>query len=204
MPGFPVIEQEEQMEISRNATTAKGPAETFTGDVWVDPITRGLPPSQLNVAAVRFTPGARTAWHSHDGGQTLYVTEGRGLVQARGLQITELNPGDVVFAPDGEEHWHGASPDHFMTGYGHTRWAPSRRTVAMGSTRSDPRTARVVALGPNHAAATTGPGDVPNPSSLHRERALPCLERLTAKVLPLATACAAVRVLEHRLSEECA
>ena len=87
------------MEISRNAATAKGPAETFTGDVWVDPITRGLPPSQLNVAAVRFTPGARSAWHSHDGGQTLYVTEGHGLVQVRGQQIIELNPGDVVFAP---------------------------------------------------------------------------------------------------------
>ena len=92
------------MQISRSAATAKGPAATFTGDVWVDPITRGLPTSQLNVAAVRFSPGARSAWHSHEGRQTLYVTEGRGLVQARGHQITELNPGDVVFAPDGEEH----------------------------------------------------------------------------------------------------
>ena len=103
------------MEISRSAATAKGPAETFTGDVWVDPITRGLPPSRLNVAAVRFTPGARSAWHSHDGGQTLYVTEGRGLVQVRGQEIVELNAGDVVFAPDGEEHWHGTRPDSFMT-----------------------------------------------------------------------------------------
>jgi quercetin dioxygenase-like cupin family protein len=90
----------------------------------VDPITRGLPPSQLSVAAVRFSPGARSAWHSHEGGQTLYVTEGRGLVQARGHQITELNPGDVVFAPDGEEHWHGASPDHFMTHLSITEGAP--------------------------------------------------------------------------------
>jgi quercetin dioxygenase-like cupin family protein len=79
------------MEISREAATARGPAETFTGEVFVDPITRGLPPSQLNVAAVHFTPGARSAWHSHQGGQTLYVTEGRGLVQARGQQIVELN-----------------------------------------------------------------------------------------------------------------
>lgn len=69
------------MDISPKPPTAKGPAETFTGDVWVDPVTRGLPPSQLNVAVVRFSPGARTAWHSHDGGQTLHVTEGRGLVQ---------------------------------------------------------------------------------------------------------------------------
>lgn len=87
------------MEISREAATARGPAETFTGEVFVDPVTRGLPPSQLNVAAVHFTPGARTAWHSHQGGQTLYVTEGRGLVQPRGQQIVELNPGDVIFAP---------------------------------------------------------------------------------------------------------
>jgi quercetin dioxygenase-like cupin family protein len=120
----PPHHEETQMEISRNAATAKGPAETFTGDVWVDPITRGLPPSPLNVAAVRFAPRARTAWHSHDGGQTLYVTEGRGLVQARGQQITELNPGDVVFAPDGEEHWHGARPDHFMTHLSITEGAP--------------------------------------------------------------------------------
>jgi hypothetical protein len=62
----------------------------------LNPITRALPPSHLNVAAVRFAPGARTAWHSHDGGQTLYVTEGRGLVQARGQQITELTPGDFI------------------------------------------------------------------------------------------------------------
>jgi len=62
------------MEISREAVTARGPAETFSGEVFVDPITRGLPSSQRNVAAVHFTPGARSAWHSHQGGQTLYVT----------------------------------------------------------------------------------------------------------------------------------
>src|SRR5580698_5023823 len=97
------------MEISRSAATAKGPAVTFTGDVWVDPITRGLPPSQLSVAAVRFSPGARSAWHSHDGGQTLYVTDGRGLVQVRGQDAVVLNAGDAAYAPDGEEHWHGAT-----------------------------------------------------------------------------------------------
>jgi quercetin dioxygenase-like cupin family protein len=112
------------MKISREAATAKGAPETFTGDVWVDPVTRGLPPSQLNVAAVHFTPGARTAWHSHDGGQTLYVTEGRGLVQARGQEAVELAPGDVVFAPDGEEHWHGASAGHFMTHLSITEGGP--------------------------------------------------------------------------------
>lgn len=103
------------MEISAKPPTVKGPAETFTGLVWIDPITRGLPPSQINVAAVRFSPSARSAWHSHSGGQTLYVTEGRGLVQVRGEEAVELHAGDVVFVPDGEEHWHGATPDDFMT-----------------------------------------------------------------------------------------
>jgi quercetin dioxygenase-like cupin family protein len=112
------------MEIPAKPPTIKGPAGTFTGDVWIDPITRGLPPSQLTVAAVRFSPGARTAWHSHDGGQTLYVTEGRGLVQARGEEPVELNAGDVVFAPDGEEHWHGATPEDFMTHLSITEGAP--------------------------------------------------------------------------------
>ena len=68
------------------------------------PHHQGLPPSQLNVGAVRFTLRARSVWHSHDGGQTLYITEGLGLVQVRGQQIVELNPGDVVFAPHGKEH----------------------------------------------------------------------------------------------------
>jgi quercetin dioxygenase-like cupin family protein len=86
--------------------------------------TRGLPPSALNVAAVRFSPGARSAWHSHDGGHTLYVTEGRGRVQLRGQDMAELNPGDVVYAPDGEEHWHGAAPDRFMTHLSITEGAP--------------------------------------------------------------------------------
>jgi quercetin dioxygenase-like cupin family protein len=103
---------------------APDPAETFTGEAWVDPITRGLPPSQLNVAVVRFSPGARSAWHTHDGGQTLHVTEGRGLVQVRGQQAVELRPGDVIYAPDGEEHWHGATPDDFMTHLSITEGAP--------------------------------------------------------------------------------
>jgi quercetin dioxygenase-like cupin family protein len=71
------------MEISAKQPTVKGPAEPFTGDVWADPITRGLPPSRLNVAAVRLPPGARSAWYSHEGGQTLYVTEGGGRAGPR-------------------------------------------------------------------------------------------------------------------------
>lgn len=112
------------MEFSPKPPTVKGPGETFTGDVWVDPITRGLPASQLNAAAVRFTPGARSAWHSYGGGQTFYVTEGRGLVQVRDHDAVELQAGDVVYAPDGEEHWHGATPDDFMTHLSITEGAP--------------------------------------------------------------------------------
>ncbi|HWE58030.1 MAG TPA: cupin domain-containing protein [Acidimicrobiales bacterium] len=103
------------METPAKPASIKGPDANFTGDVWIDQISRGLPPAPLNVGAVHFTPGARTAWHSHAGGQTLYVTEGRGLVQSRGEAAVVVNPGDVVFAPDGEEHWHGATADHFMT-----------------------------------------------------------------------------------------
>ncbi len=103
------------MEQRPKQPTGKGPAEWFTGDVWIDPITQGEPPSQLNMGAVHFPPGARTAWHSHEGGQTLYVTEGLGLVQSRGGQTVEIGPGDVIYTPNGEEHWHGASPEHFLT-----------------------------------------------------------------------------------------
>jgi quercetin dioxygenase-like cupin family protein len=101
--------------MEQRPTQTTGPAEWFTGDVWIDPITQGEPPSKLNIGAVLFTPGARTAWHFHQGGQTLYVTEGRGLVQSRGEQTVEIRPGDVIYTPTCEEHWHGATPQHFMT-----------------------------------------------------------------------------------------
>jgi quercetin dioxygenase-like cupin family protein len=103
------------MERLPKQSTIKGPDEWFSGDVWIDPIVLGEPPSQLNIASVHFTPGAHTAWHSHEGGQTLYVTEGRGLVQSRDAEAHEIRSGDLVYTPDGEEHWHGASPDHLMT-----------------------------------------------------------------------------------------
>lgn len=112
------------MEILAKQPSVRGPAEWFTGDVWIDAIARGREPSNLNVGAVRFSPGARTAWHSHHLGQTLYVTEGRGLVQSRGQAVVEIRPGDVVYTPDGEEHWHGAAPDHFMTHLSMTEGPP--------------------------------------------------------------------------------
>lgn len=103
------------MEIVSKVPSARGPAEWFTGDVWIDVIARGEEPSRIRVNAVRFLPSARSAWHSHGLGQTLYVTEGRGLVQSRGDRIVEIRPGDVVYTAPEEEHWHGAAPDHFMT-----------------------------------------------------------------------------------------
>ncbi len=103
------------MGVQPKKPTVKGPADWFTGEVWIDSIVQPSDHSTLNVGAVHFTPGARTAWHSHDGGQTLYVTEGRGLVQPRGEEVVGLRPGDVHLTPDGQEHWHGAEHEHFMT-----------------------------------------------------------------------------------------
>ena len=103
------------MEVQPERPSAKGPAEWFTGDVWIDAIARGEGPSRVRVNAVRFTPGARTAWHSHALGQTLYVTDGVGRVQSRDAEIMAIRAGDVIVTPADEWHWHGAAPDHFMT-----------------------------------------------------------------------------------------
>jgi quercetin dioxygenase-like cupin family protein len=103
------------MEIVKREPTARGPADRFTGDVWLDVIARGEGPSRIRVNTVRFTPGARNAWHRHAVGQTLHVTEGVGRVQARGGEILEIRAGDTIHTPPGEWHWHGAAPDHFMT-----------------------------------------------------------------------------------------
>ncbi|MGW4909159.1 (R)-mandelonitrile lyase [Streptomyces sp. NPDC004270] len=103
------------MEFLAKKPSAKGPAERFTGDVWVDTIAEGEPPSRLRAGLVRFAPCARTAWHRHAAGQTLHVTEGVGLVQARGGEVMVMRPGDTVHTPPGVWHWHGAAPDHFMT-----------------------------------------------------------------------------------------
>ena len=102
------------MEVLKKQPTAKGPAAWFTGDVWFDVIARGEEPSRMRVNTVRFAPCARTAWHRHAVGQTLHVTDGIGLVQARGGEIVEMRPGDTVYTPAGEWHWHGAAPEDFM------------------------------------------------------------------------------------------
>jgi quercetin dioxygenase-like cupin family protein len=103
------------MDILPPRPTTKGPEQWFTGDVHFDVIARGEEPSRVRVNTVRFAPGARTAWHSHAMGQTLHVTEGIGLVQSRGGEIIVMRPGDTVHTPPGEWHWHGATPENFMT-----------------------------------------------------------------------------------------
>jgi quercetin dioxygenase-like cupin family protein len=103
------------MTVQPTPPTTKGPAGWFTGDVYIDAVVRGEAPSRVRVSAVRFTPGARTAWHAHALGQTLYVTEGHGLVQSRGSSAQGIRAGDVVHTPADEWHWHGAAPDHFMS-----------------------------------------------------------------------------------------
>ena len=83
--------------------------------MWIDPVGEGDKPAQWALNAVHFSPGARTAWHRHSAGQTLYVTEGEGLVQPRGGDIATIRPGDVIRAAAEEWHWHGAAPDSPMT-----------------------------------------------------------------------------------------
>lgn len=104
------------MQITRDSLdTATGPSEWFTGIVYIDSIATASAPSRLQAASVHFTPGARTAWHTHPYGQTIYVTEGIGLCQRRGGQIETIRSGDRVYFAPGEDHWHGAAPNRFMT-----------------------------------------------------------------------------------------
>ena len=103
------------MEVQARKPTAKGPAEWFTGDVYVDPIAQNQGPSPISLGAVHFTPCAHTAWHRHSHGQTLFVTEGEGFVQARGGALIRIRPGDVIVTPPGEWHWHGATAVTLMT-----------------------------------------------------------------------------------------
>ncbi len=102
------------MKLTHSGGTAAGPEDWFTGTVFVDTLRAPDEQSAVGCAYVRFAPGARTAWHRHPHGQTLYVTEGVGYVAVRGGEVREIRPGDVVFVEPDEEHWHGAAPDRFM------------------------------------------------------------------------------------------
>ncbi|WP_026912006.1 (R)-mandelonitrile lyase [Patulibacter minatonensis] len=103
------------MKITRNTLpTTPGPADWFTGTVLIDTVATPEATSTVAAANVHFTPGARTAWHTHPHGQTIWVTEGTGLCQREGGPVEVLHPGDRVFFEPGEDHWHGAAPDRFM------------------------------------------------------------------------------------------
>jgi quercetin dioxygenase-like cupin family protein len=105
------------VEIKRVGSRAsvKGPSEWFTGMVRIDPLFQAPDPARVQGASVTFEPGARTAWHTHPLGQTLIVTAGCGWVQREGGPVEEVRPGDVVWFPPGEKHWHGATPTTAMT-----------------------------------------------------------------------------------------
>ena len=104
------------MQITRSSVdTAAGPEDWFTGSVYIDTVAAPSAGSRLSASSVHFTPGARTAWHMHPNGQTIWVLEGVGLAQRRGGLIEVIRPGDCVFFEPGEDHWHGAAPNRFMT-----------------------------------------------------------------------------------------
>ncbi|PRY10475.1 (R)-mandelonitrile lyase [Kineococcus rhizosphaerae] len=100
------------MQLNTPAPT-QSPTATFTGTVLMTPLATGVEPSRLGVAHVRFTPGARTYWHVHPLGQVLHVTEGVALVGTRDGSVVRARAGDTVVCPPGEEHWHGATAEHF-------------------------------------------------------------------------------------------
>jgi quercetin dioxygenase-like cupin family protein len=103
------------LHLAGSRPSRRAPKEYFTGTVWQDPIIVAAAPARLVVNRVAFEPGARTNWHSHPFGQTLYVIAGFGLVQKEGEAVREIRPGDVVWIPAGEKHWHGGSPANGMT-----------------------------------------------------------------------------------------
>ena len=104
------------MQITRSSVdTFKGPPDWFTGDVYIDQVAVPAGTSTFAAIAVHFAPGARTAWHTHPRGQTIFVTEGSGLCRREGGPVETIRPGDRVYFEPGENHWHGAAPDRFMT-----------------------------------------------------------------------------------------
>ena len=112
-----LFDRSEAMEIKRSGTqpSRQAPAEYFTGAVRVDPLFQAPDPARVSASSVTFEPGSHTAWHTHPLGQTLLVTAGLGWVQREGGPIEEIHPGDVVWFPPGEKHWHGATPTTAMT-----------------------------------------------------------------------------------------
>jgi quercetin dioxygenase-like cupin family protein len=126
------------VKVTRNGiATSKGPADWFTGDVYIDTVAEASEPYRLAAANVHFTPGARTAWHAHPVGQTIFVTEGAGRCQRQGGPVEEIRPGDRVFFEPGENHWHGAAPDRFMVHVAMQQLDDEGNAVAWGNRVSD-------------------------------------------------------------------
>lgn len=115
-----------------------GSAEQFTGTAWIDEIVIASPPSRLSALNVHFAPGARTAWHRHPVGQVLRIVEGIGRVQSCHGPIEEVRAGDIVIAAPDEWHWHGASPESFMTHLAIQEADANGQFVYFGSLVSDP------------------------------------------------------------------
>jgi quercetin dioxygenase-like cupin family protein len=120
------------MHITRSSIdTRKGPADWFTGDVYIDAVAAPTGTSTFAAALVHFSPAARTAWHTHPHGQTIFVIEGIGLCQREGGPVEVIRPGDRVFFEPNENHWHGATPNRFMA---HIAPSPGASTSALSST----------------------------------------------------------------------
>ncbi|MHB8571708.1 MAG: (R)-mandelonitrile lyase [Candidatus Dormibacteria bacterium] len=126
------------MKINRGSqATVAGSSEWFTGSVFIDTVASVADGSGVNASAVHFAPGARTAWHTHPLGQAIFVTEGVGRVQRRGGAVEMIGPGDRVFFEPGEDHWHGAARDRFMTHISVVQVGPDGQTATWGPHVSD-------------------------------------------------------------------
>jgi len=142
------------MQITRNSLdTGAGPGDWFTGDVYIDTITTPSNDWRIGAAAVHFTPGARTAWHTHPHGQTIWVTEGIGLCQREDGPIEVIRPGERVFFEPGENHWHGATASRFMTHIAMQQADEHGNVVTWGNHVTDT----------DYAAATVTPNEAQEP-----------------------------------------
>jgi quercetin dioxygenase-like cupin family protein len=135
------------MEITRNSLdTSAGPSEWFTGSVYIDTVAAPAGSSRAASAHVHFAPGARTAWHRHPYGQTIWVTDGVGLCQRRGGPVEAIRPGDRVFFEPGEEHWHGAAATRFMAHVAIQQLDDEGNTVTWGEHVTDDEYAQAPSL----------------------------------------------------------
>jgi quercetin dioxygenase-like cupin family protein len=126
------------VQITRSSiATQKGPAEWFTGDVYIDTVADPAGTSTFAAASVHFAPGARTAWHTHPHGQTIFVTEGIGRCQRAGGPVEIIGPGDRIYFEPDERHWHGAAPDRFMVHLAMHQLDDSGSAVTWGEHVSD-------------------------------------------------------------------